>query len=312
MSAPNDGYGQYPSQAYGEQPQYPEQPSEGYANPGSPPPQASAHHAPEHGKKKKRAYAAGAFEVASGPNAGVGLPAGGQPFGAPQPAAPAYGGYPQPEAQPAAYGAVPQPYGAPQPAAPGVGGYQAPEAYYPSAGAPAAAAGGVGGITSGLSSMQLGGQPGVQQPQQLPPQPRPGPLNHLYPTDLLNQPFNVSELDLPPPPIILPPNVSLVRTRRILAFSVLISFLVERHTFSRCKLRTEIRTIDLERRPNQSLVAEEEQTAICAHYPTILRPARFRRSCSRRSRSGNLAMPEMQILHQPIRYLPGPWSPVEV
>lgn len=37
--------------------------------------------------------------------------------------------------------------------------------------------------------------------------PRAGPLNQLYPTDLLNQPFNVSELDLPPPPIILPPNV---------------------------------------------------------------------------------------------------------
>jgi hypothetical protein len=33
-------------------------------------------------------------------------------------------------------------------------------------------------------------------------------LNQLYPTDLLNQPFNVAELELPPPPIILPPNVS--------------------------------------------------------------------------------------------------------
>ncbi|KAM7193765.1 hypothetical protein V8F20_008240 [Naviculisporaceae sp. PSN 640] len=207
MAAPNEGYGQYPPQQYGQEPQYPEQTVEGYANPSSPPPQATPHHAPEHGKKKKRAYAAGAFEVASGANAGVGLPGGGQ-FGAPQPAAPAYGGYPAQDAQGAPYGAVSQPYGAPQPGAAPVGGYQAPDAYYPSAGAPAPAPGGVAGITSGLGSMQLGGTPGVQQPQQLPPQARSGPLNHLYPTDLLNQPFNVSELDLPPPPIILPPNSS--------------------------------------------------------------------------------------------------------
>lgn len=37
---------------------------------------------------------------------------------------------------------------------------------------------------------------------------RPAVLNHLYPTDLLTQPFNAAELELPPPPIILPPNVS--------------------------------------------------------------------------------------------------------
>jgi hypothetical protein len=86
-----------------------------------------------------------------------------------------------------------------------VASYQAPEPYYPSAGAPPAQ-GGVGGLAAGMSAMNLG--PGAQQqPQQLPPQARPGPLNQLYPTDLLNQPFNVSELDLPPPPIILPPNV---------------------------------------------------------------------------------------------------------
>ena len=117
---------------------------------------------------------------------------------------PGYGAYPQLDygAQPAPYG-TPQ-YGMPQPAA-AVGGYQAPEPYYPSAGAPPAP-GGVAGLTAGLSAMNLG--PGEkQQPQQLPPQQRAGPLNQLYPTDLLNQPFNVSELDLPPPPIILPPNV---------------------------------------------------------------------------------------------------------
>ncbi|KAM7194616.1 hypothetical protein V8F33_007168 [Rhypophila sp. PSN 637] len=205
MAAPNEGYGQYPPQQYGQEPQYGEPPSEGYTNPSSPPPQPGPQQVPEHGKKKKRAYAAGAFEVASGANAGTGLPAGGQ-FGAPAPGAPVYGGYPQQDAQPAAYGAAPAPYGAPQPGAPGVGGYQAPEPYYPGSNVHIAAPGGVAGITSGLGAMQLGA--GAQQPQQLPQQPRPGPLNHLYPTDLLNQPFNVSELELPPPPIILPPNSS--------------------------------------------------------------------------------------------------------
>jgi protein transport protein SEC24 len=36
---------------------------------------------------------------------------------------------------------------------------------------------------------------------------KPQALNPLYPADLISQPFNVSELDLPPPPIILPANV---------------------------------------------------------------------------------------------------------
>jgi len=52
--------------------------------------------------------------------------------------------------------------------------------------------------------MHLSGHPGQAQPQQ---PARFGPLNQLYPTDLMSQPFNVSELDLPPPPIVLPQNV---------------------------------------------------------------------------------------------------------
>ncbi|KAK3689982.1 hypothetical protein B0T22DRAFT_379474 [Podospora appendiculata] len=213
MAAPNDGYGHYPPQQYGEQAAgYPDQQAQGYDNAASPPPQTAAALAAEHGRKKKRAYAAGAFEVAAGANAAVGgqLPGGGQ-FGAPQPTAPGYGGYPLQDPQPAPYGAAPQPYGVGQPAAAGVGGYQAPDPYYPAPGAAApvggGAAGGVAGLTAGFSSMGLGGA-GAQQPQQLPAQPRPGPLNQLYPTDLLNQPFNVSELDLPPPSIIIPPNTS--------------------------------------------------------------------------------------------------------
>ncbi|EHK23253.1 COPII component protein [Trichoderma virens Gv29-8] len=53
--------------------------------------------------------------------------------------------------------------------------------------------------------MQMGSQP---QPPQMAQANRPAALNQLYPTDLLTQPFNVTELDLPPPPIILPPNTS--------------------------------------------------------------------------------------------------------
>lgn len=214
MSAPNDGYSQYPPQHPGEQ-QQPPYPDQRYEN-ASPAPDtgSAAHLGADHGKKKKRQYAASAFDVGVGGNvqAGAGqVPGATAPYGIPPTTTPAYGGYPQPDLQPAVYGApVPQPpYGQP----PAVGGYQAPEPYYPSAGAPPAP-GGVAGLTAGMQSMNLapGGVPGIpqQQPQQLPPQARAGPLNQLYPTDLLNQPFNVSELDLPPPPIILPPNVGLL------------------------------------------------------------------------------------------------------
>lgn len=48
--------------------------------------------------------------------------------------------------------------------------------------------------------------PPPQQQPAIPPQ-RPVQLNQLYPTDLISQPFNVAELDYPPPPIILPPGV---------------------------------------------------------------------------------------------------------
>jgi protein transport protein SEC24 len=55
-----------------------------------------------------------------------------------------------------------------------------------------------------VGQMGVGGgaQPAPQQAA------RPAILNHLDPTDLLTQPFNAAEIELPPPPIILPPNVS--------------------------------------------------------------------------------------------------------
>jgi hypothetical protein len=52
-------------------------------------------------------------------------------------------------------------------------------------------------------------QMNVSQGQQPPPPAKAPVLNQLYPTDLSNQPFNVAELDYPPPPAILPPNVSI-------------------------------------------------------------------------------------------------------
>lgn len=225
MSAPYEAYGQQPpaDQPYTDQPQ---QGFEGDAA-GAPPPGAPA---ADHGKKKKRGYATQAYEFGAGGNSAGATPAAAQPYGVPgqpqQPQTPAYGAqYPgQDPQQPAApqYGAPAPQYGAPQPAAAPVGaapqpqyGYQAPDAAgYP--GAPGAAPG-VAGINQQMAGMNIAGQPG--QPQPPPGQAaRPVALNQLYPTDLLNQPFNVSELDLPPPPIILPPNVRRLGTGP-LAFS---------------------------------------------------------------------------------------------
>ncbi|OAR01304.1 hypothetical protein LLEC1_02709 [Akanthomyces lecanii] len=192
MSAPQaDGYGQFPNQPQDQQP-------------GSPPVDAGAGAVP---KKKKRGYAAGAFDVATGANAGVS----GQVQGG-APPAPQYGGYPQADmqqqqqSQQAAGGyQYGQAYGAPQPATPqqGYGGYPAPDQ--------AAQAGGQGvaGITQGMAGMNMG----AQQPTAMPmAQARQAALNQLYPSDLLSQPFNVAEVDLAPPPINLPPNSSVTRS----------------------------------------------------------------------------------------------------
>ncbi|KAF5130535.1 Protein transport protein SEC24 [Metarhizium anisopliae] len=203
MSAPPaDGYGQYPGQ-----PEQPEQPAQaGFA------PQDASAAAPS--KKKKRGYAAQAFEVGSGANAAVGgqIQGGGQQYGMPAAQQPvAYGNYPQPDAQHQAPGPGYQYSQAPvQPQQQVPYGYQAPDQGYASAG-PQPSGPGVAGITQGMGGMQLGGLPQqYQQPgQAFTQQPaRVGPLNQLHPSDLMNNPFSVSELDLPPPPIVLPANSS--------------------------------------------------------------------------------------------------------
>ena len=150
------------------------------------------------GGRRKRQYAGQAYDFGAGANSQTGH---GGSFSSPPGAV--YDGYnaqvPQPGLQQQPYGAQPV-YGQPPPA---VGGYQPPDQGYPPHGA-TSMLGGVSGITSGMNNMGIGGQPSLTaQPQ--PPRPN---LNHLYPTDMLNQPFEVSELNLPPPPIVLPPNVS--------------------------------------------------------------------------------------------------------
>lgn len=167
------------------------------------PPQQSAK------DRRKRQYAGQAYDFGGGANSALG----GQQQGGGQYSGPPGGGYGQQGQQPGpqvpGYGsgpASPTPVGGPgygqQPSA--VGGYQPPETGYPAQGAPPSHHGSMAGITQGMGNMAMGGQQQHQAPQM---QGRP-PMNQLYPTDLLNQPVNVPELDLPPPPIILPPNVS--------------------------------------------------------------------------------------------------------
>ncbi|KAI9369950.1 hypothetical protein BJX61DRAFT_517552 [Aspergillus egyptiacus] len=171
MASPQGGYP--PQEGY--------DPSAVYGAPveqpgGAPPPAPHGHT----GGKKKRAYAGEAFEFGSGANAALG----GQPT-----AGGSYGAYPaQPQQQPV-YGVDPS---------------QMAQGYVPP-------------VAPGVAQMtQQFGAMGVTDPHLMPPQaapqapqvPRSTPLNQLYPTDLLTQPFNVAELDYPPPPIILPHGTS--------------------------------------------------------------------------------------------------------
>lgn len=75
-------------------------------------------------------------------------------------------------------------------------------------------------MTQQFGQMDMSQKPMAQQPQAQ--QGRAPVLNQLYPTDLQNQPLNVAELDYPPPPAILPPNVSTMG-----------DFLIQMLTFSR-------------------------------------------------------------------------------
>ena len=180
---------------------------------------------PAHGGKKRRAYAGQAFDIGTGANAG----AGGQPPSTgsypSQQSAPQYGGYPQqPQAQQqqgyaapayqntygqqAGYGTASysdqyQQGGAPaqapaQSQSPYQGGGYAP----PDQGYPGGGQGGTAGMTQQFGQMNMGGQPAGRQGAVQ--------LNRLQTTDLISQPFQVPDIDVPPPAIVLPPNVSLL------------------------------------------------------------------------------------------------------
>ncbi|KAK4903435.1 COPII subunit [Elasticomyces elasticus] len=174
-------------------------------------------------KKKRDRYAGQAYEFGAGANAGLGgQPPGGQYPGSPPPAAGGYGGFSgQQPAQPS-YGMPAQPaYGDPNAQAPGQQpayggpqygapvppqGYEPTQPAYPAQGTPSIIQQGVQGVTQQFQQMGVGSAP---QPQQPPGQPAMR-LNPLVPVDISmqGQPFHVSDLDQPPPPIILPPNSS--------------------------------------------------------------------------------------------------------
>ena len=153
---------------------------------------------PAQGKKKGRQYAGQAYDFGHGANTQ-------QPSLGGGPGPTGYDSYGQPPAQAYQQPGYGQEYPA-QPAAdpgygqqpPAVGGYQPPDAGYQGGG-------GVGGITQGMGQMGISGSP--QPPPQAQGGMRPH-LNQLYPTDMMSQPFQVSELDQPPPAIVLPANVS--------------------------------------------------------------------------------------------------------
>lgn len=180
--------------------------------------------APAAGAKKKRAYAGQAYEFGAGANAALG---GQQPGGTAYPGSPpqpAGYGYPGPQqGQQPSYGMPQQPqygdanyqsqpaqpsYGQPQYGAP-QGGYEPPQATYPAPGQQ-----GMQQATQGFQQMSIGGGPAPGQVHQPAPQPHQQQpqmrLNPLQPVDISMQaqPFHVTDLDQPPPAIILPPNVS--------------------------------------------------------------------------------------------------------
>ena len=244
MATPHQGYPQYGQPGY--DPQQQEQYDANQHDVSEDISQGPAP-APSAGGRKKRHYAGQAYEFGAGGNAALG---GQQQGGGQYPIPPAQGyagygqqpqhapqqaGYPGPQ-----YGSGPvSPVGAggpgygQQPQA--MGGYQAPEPGYPAQGVPPSQPG-MGGITQGMGAMTMGHQTQNQHPQM---QGRL-PMNQLYPTDILNAPLNVSELDLPPPPIILPPNVSMFCPGTRLKLTEV----VERHALARSELPAQIRPIN--------------------------------------------------------------------
>jgi protein transport protein SEC24 len=195
MAAPQGGYP--PQDDYTQNPA--EQQDQARHDAGSPPDSAagSVPASTAAGGRKKRAYAGQAYDFGAGANSALGgQQAGGGAYegGFSQQAHEA--GYPQGGYQQSAAAPAQTPGIGHQPVA-GVGGYQPPTPAYP-----------VQQAAMNSMTQQFGQMDMSQKQAPSAPLSRPQALNQLYPTDLLNSPFNVAELDYPPPPAILPPNVS--------------------------------------------------------------------------------------------------------
>lgn len=270
----------YPPQGYQDQAQYGQEVAQDYS--GTPQPGFEQPAAPlPAGGKKKRAYAGQAFEFGAGPNAGA------QPPAAAAAAFPGAGpatGYGYPAQQPQqmgyqqpAYGdaAAQQPqaaYGQPAYAAPAA--YQAPDASYVAPGAAPMMQGGVAGVTQQFSQMGMG-QSAQPAPAQQPAQPMQR-LNPLVPVDLSvqGQPFQVADLDVPPPPIILPPNVSQFNEPLSLSAIQLTRNLVERDSISKRQLPAQVYSFHPERYSLDQLPAQEIQAPVRSGDPALCHPSR--------------------------------------
>ena len=151
------------------------------------------------GRGKRRGYAEEQFEFGQGANATL-TPSSTGAGGMYQGGAPGYPGIQPGHVDPAQQQAqFVQPMGMQQPGYPGaVGGGYDP----------------VGGMTHQFGQMGMGGaSPMPATAPQMVPQPvgvqKAQGLSQLFTVDLMQQPFNAAELDLPPPEIMLPLNVRL-------------------------------------------------------------------------------------------------------
>jgi len=283
----------YPPQGYQDQAQYGQQEApqpDGQAQAGYGQPAGAA-------GKKKRAYAGQAFDYGTGANSAATAgqtqqpPTGGAYGGGAQPAGygfpqqqaqqgygqPAYGqqqGYQQPgygdqTAQPAQQ--QQSQYGQPQYDA--QGGYQPAAQGYPAVGAQP----GVAGMTQQFGQMGMG----AQQPQQQSVGAAAGAqrLNPLQPVDITmqGQPFHVSDLDLAPPPLILPPNVSSISNVRKFHTD---DTSVEYHTITRRELPSEIRALDAECSSYHQFTPQEIQASLCSHHSALCDSSRLGRQCT--------------------------------
>ena len=224
--------------------------------------------------RKKRGYAGQAYEFGGGANSALG----GQQQGGgayPPPPGAGYGGYGQ---QQQSAGQTPG-YGAPQPAygsgsaspavgaAPGygqqpgaVGGYQPPEPGYPAQGTHGQPPPGVGGITQGMGGLAVAGQGQHHAQGRL-------PMNQLYPTDMLNSALNVTDLDLPPPPIILPANVRFESLRHCSCNAL--TDLDRFDCLARRELPSQIRSLNSQCCTHYTLSTQKIKTALRLGYTAI-------------------------------------------